>query len=330
MGFLKIDIYYFKMEKTGSELKTSRIGVLPITGFALMAYASTVEPFRAANVLSRRPLYDVVNVASTLSPVPSSGAASVTPQVTIKEPLDLDYLFVVAGGNPMLFKDRNILAFLGRMSRFGARMGGVSGGPVILALAGLMEGRRMTVHWEHGEALSESFPNLMIERTLYVIDRDRLTCAGGTAALDLMLELITNQHGSQFASLVSDWFLHTEIRPSIGPQRSGMPARVGSSNVAILDAVKVMESHVTDPVSLPDLAFAAGVSERQLNRLFRQKLGRSTMGYYRDLRLDKARNLLANSSLPLTEIAYVTGFANSSHFSRLFSEYFGKSPSSFR
>jgi len=98
----------------------------------------------------------------------------------------------------------------------------------------------------------------------------------------------------------------------------------------ILDAVKFMENHVADPVSLPDLALAAGVSERQLNRLFQQKLGRSTMGYYRDLRLDKARNLLTNSSLPLTEIAYATGFANSSHFSRLFSEYFGRAPSSFR
>ena len=186
------------------------------------------------------------------------------------------------------------------------------------------------MHWEHGEALSESFPNLMIERTLYVIDRDRLTCAGGTAALDLMLELITNHQGAQFASLVSDWFLHTEIRPSVGPQRSGMPARVGSSNGAILDAVKFMESHIADPVSLPDLALAAGISERQLNRLFQKKLGRSTMGYYRDLRLDKARNLLTNSSLPLTEIAYATGFANSSHFSRLFSEYFCRAPSSFR
>ena len=318
------------MEKTGSDLKTWRIGVLPITGFALMAYASTVEPFRAANGLSRRPLYDVINIASNLSPVPSSGAASVTPQATIKQPLDLDYLFVVAGGNPMLFNDRDIFAFLGRMSRFGAQMGGVSAGPAILVLAGLMEGRRMTVHWEHGEALSEGFPNLMIERTLFVIDRDRLTCAGGTAALDLMLELITNHHGSQFANLVSDWFLHTEIRPSIGPQRSGLPARVGSSNGAILDAVKLMESHVADPVSLSDLAFCAGLSERQLNRLFQQKLGRSTMGYYRDLRLDKARNLLTNSPIPLTEVAYATGFANSSHFSRLFSQYFGRAPSSFR
>ena len=330
IDFPEIDTYYPKMEKTGSELKVWRIGVLPITGFALMAYASTVEPFRAANVLSRRRLYEVINIAPSLAPAASSGAASVTPQATIKQPLNLDYLFVVAGGNPMVFKDRDIFAFLGRMSRFGARLGGVSAGPAILALAGLMGGRRMTVHWEHGEALSESFPNLMIERTLYVIDRDRLTCAGGTAALDLMLELITNHHGSQFASLVSDWFLHTEIRPSIGPQRSGMPARVGSSNGVILDAVKFMENHVADPVSLPDLALAAGVSERQLNRLFQQKLGRSTMGYYRDLRLDKARNLLTNSSLPLTEIAYATGFANSSHFSRLFSEYFGRAPSSFR
>ena len=128
IDFPEIDAYYSKMEKTGSELKVWRIGVLPITGFALMAYGSTVEPFRAANVLSRRRLYEVINIAPSLAQVASSGAASITPQATIKQPLTLDYLFVVAGGNPMVFKDRDIFAFLGRMSRFGARLGGVSAG----------------------------------------------------------------------------------------------------------------------------------------------------------------------------------------------------------
>lgn len=328
--FSKIVIYIPNMENFGSNLKTYKIGVLPIDGFALMSYASTVEPFRAANTLSRRNLYEVINISADGAPVPSSGAASVTPQQSIHERVELDYLFVVAGGNPALFRNKQVLSWLGRVSRFGARLGGVSGGPVILASAGLMEERRMTVHWEHAEALAEISPHLIIERTLYVIDRDRLTCAGGTAALDLMLALITEHHGSLFASLVSDWFMHTEIRPSVGPQRGGLAARVGSNNAVILEAVKAMESHVADPISLAQLSTVVGISPRQLNRLFKQRLGRSTMGYYRDLRLDKSLNLLRNSPLPLTEVALATGFANSSHFSRLFSEYFGRAPSSFR
>ena len=150
--------------------------------------------------------------------------------------LDLDYLFVVAGGDPMSFNDRAVFNWLARMARNGVRMGGVSGGPVILAKAGLMAERRMTVHWEHASALAELSPHLLIERTLYVIDRDRVTCAGGTAPVDLMHALIAEHHGSTFAQLVSDWFVHTEIRPSAGLQRGALAKRVGSNNAAILNA----------------------------------------------------------------------------------------------
>jgi len=295
-----------------------------------MSYASTVEPFRAANLLSGRALYDLVTISHDIAPVPSSGAGSVTPDALIGEQGALDYLFVVAGGDPAQFDNHRVMAWLGRMARQGITLGGVSGGPVILARAGLMAGRRMTVHWEHAEALAEISPHLLIERTLYVMDRDRVTCAGGTAALDLMHDLIAQHHGAPFAQLISDWFLHTEIRPPIGPQRAGLVARVGSTNPAILDAVRVMEANVAEPRPMADLAQAAGVSPRQLNRLFQGKLGRSTMTYYRDLRLDKARALLSNTPLSVTEIALATGFANSSHFSRLYSAKYGCPPSVYR
>jgi transcriptional regulator GlxA family with amidase domain len=289
-----------------------------------------VEPFRAANLLSGKTLYEVVNIGMDDGPVQSSGATQVTPEAVVGAPLDLDYLFVVAGGDPVAFDNRKVLNWLVRLARSGVRMGGVSGGPVLLAKAGLMRGRRMTVHWEHAAALAEISPHLLIERTLYVIDRDRVTCAGGTAPLDLMHALIAQHHGGPFAQLVSDWFMHTEIRPSIGPQRGGLVERVGSTNAAVLDAVKTMETHIAEPVSLGHLAQAAGISPRQLNRLFRGRLGRSTMQYYRELRLDKAQNLLRNSPLSLTEIALASGFANSSHFSRLFAQHFGGPPSSCR
>lgn len=323
--------YISKMAVIGTGSAPSRrIGVLPIEGFAILPYASTVELLRAANILSRRDLYEVINIGHGPEPVQSSGAAQVVPQARVGDDLKLDYLFVVAGGDPMQFDDRRVMAWLSRMARRGVPLGGVSGGPVILARAGLMDGRRMTVHWEHVGALVEVSPHLLIERTLYVIDRDRVTCAGGTAPLDLMHALIAQHHGAPFARLVSDWFMHTEVRPSGGPQRAGLVERVGVNNAAILDAVEAMEAHVAEPLPLARLAVIAGLSPRQLNRLFSEKLGRPVMRYYRELRLEKAQNLLRSSPLSLTEIALATGFANSSHFSRAYAARYGQPPSAYR
>jgi len=318
------------MDKIGSNPLTRRIGVLLIDGFAMMSYASLVEPMRAANLLGRRTLYEVIHVGRTLDPVASSGAASVTPQARIGTDLRLDYLFVVAGGAPMGFAHAPTFAWLSRQARAGVPLGGVSGGPIILARAGLMNGRRMTVHWEHAAALAEISPQLLLDRSLFVIDRDRLTCAGGTAPMDMMHALITRHHGAAFARMVSDWFMHTEIRPAVGPQRGGLVERVGTRNPAILEAVRAMEANVAEPLDLDALAHVAGLSPRQLNRLFTDKLGRSTMRYYRDLRLDKAQSLLRNSSLSLTEIALACGFASSSHFSRAYAASFGQPPSAYR
>jgi AraC family transcriptional regulator, glycine betaine-responsive activator len=327
VDFHKTDAYDHKMDSDRTNAKLRKIGILPIDGFALLSYASCAEPFRAANLLSKQPLYEVVNISTDGLPVQSSGSANITPQAKVGDALSLDWLFIVAGGNPTQFRDNAVLSWLNRLARLGVQLGGVSGGPVILALAGLMKGRRMTVHWEHAAALAEISPGLLLERSLFVIDRDRVTCAGGTAAMDLMHSLISQHHGNRFAHSVSDWFMHTDVRPSAGPQRGGLVERLGVTTAAILDAVKAMESHVADPLTLSHLAESSGVSARQLNRLFTEKLGRSTMGYYRDFRLEKAQNLLRNSPLSLTEIALATGFSSSSHFSRTYSEKYGHPPS---
>lgn len=330
IDFSEMVDYVPVMDRTGTDPLKRRIGILVIDGFAVMSYAALVEPMRAANLLARRTLYDMVNIGMTDQPVKSSGAAVVMPVAQVGDDLKLDYLFVVAGGDPTTFDDRPTFSWLARQARRGVQIGGVSGGPIILARAGLMSGRRMTVHWEHAGALAEISPHLLIDRQLFVIDRDRVTCAGGTAPMDLMHALITRHHGAPFARLVSDWFMHTEIRPSAGPQRGGLVERVGTTNAAILDAVRAMEAHIADPLTLEQLAGIAELSPRQLNRLFREKLGRSTMRYYRDLRLDAAQNLLGNSPLSLTEIALATGFASSSHFSRAYAESFGQPPSAHR
>lgn len=319
------------MDLIGSQTDTHRrIGVLPLPGFAMMSYAALTEPMRAANLLARRDLYEMVTIGTHDRPIPSSGAGVVVPQVTFGAEGALDTLFVVAGGDPTGYRNRAVMTWLARLARAGVQLGGVSGGPIVLATAGVMSGRRMTVHWEHAAALAEISPHLVLERSLYVIDRDRVTCAGGTAPMDLMHALIAQHHGAHFARLVSDWFMHTEIRPSAGPQRAGLVERVGTTVPAILDAVEAMEANVADPLDLGRLAQVAALSTRQLNRLFREKLGRSAMKYYRELRLEKAQSLLRNSPLSLTEIALATGFASSSHFSRAYTAQFGQPPSSYR
>ena len=307
-----------------------RIGLLLIDGFALMSYASVVEPLRAANLLARRPLYDLRLVPAAGEAAASSVGALVPGQGRVGEPPAFDLLLVLAGGDPAAFRDARVFAWLRRADRLGVTLGGVSGGPVILARAGLMAGRRLTVHWDHAPALAEIAPSLMIERSLYVIDRDRVTCAGGTAPMDLMHALIARHHGPRFARQVSDWFLHTDIRPSGGPQRAGLVERHGTTNAALLDAIAAMESHVADPLDLAQLARFAGVGPRQLNRLFCERLGASTMGFYRDLRLEKARALLRGSALPMTEIALATGFASSAHFSAAHARRHGVPPSALR
>ncbi len=286
---------------------------------------AAVEPLRAANLLSRRALYDVVHFGDEAI-IESSGAASVERQFMVGEMVDLDLLLVVAGGDPFAFHDKKVTRWLAKLARRGVRIGGVSGGSVILAKAGLMAGRRMTVHWEHAAALAEQFPDSLIERRLYVIDRDRVTCGGGTAPLDLMHALIAGHHGSVFARLVSDWFLHTDIRGAAAPQRGGVAERLGAHSPHVLEAVTSMESHVGDPLELTQLALVAGVSPRHLNRLFGEVVGQSVMEYYRDMRLDTGRRLIRSTAMNVGEIAEATGFSNAGHFSNAYKARFGVRP----
>jgi transcriptional regulator GlxA family with amidase domain len=303
---------------------------LLIDGFALISYSSAVEPLRAANLLSPHRLYDIQHLVSSGGHAVSSSGAIIEATRLFDDESEFDDLFVVAGGDPVSFNDERVMRWLRSISKRDVRLGGISGGSVILALAGVMTGRRMTVHWEHAETLLEVSPELLIERSLYVIDRDRLTCAGGIAPMDMMHALLIEQHGSVFAHRVSDWFMHTDIRPSGGPQRAGLAERYRISSLPLLNAIEAMENHVADPLDLQQLSSLAGVGKRQLNRLFRQQFDLSAMTFYRNLRLEKARNLLMHSPLSITAIALATGFASSAHFSTAFRGIYGDAPSRIR
>ena len=310
-----------------------RIAFVLVEGFALMSFAAVTEPLRAANLLAGKRLYGSFFFAagSGISKIlNSSSAASVAVADLGEAGGDFDLAFVVAGGDPVGFRDDRVFQWLRRQARHGCVLGGVSGGPAVLANAGVMQNRRMTLHWEHAAALEERHPGLLLERTLYVVDRDRMTCAGGTAPLDMMHALIAEHHGTDFARRVSDWFMHTDVRPAGGPQRAGLAQRYGTNRHAVLAAIEIMENHIADPLPLSDLAQLVGVSARHLNRQFGAGLGRSAGAFYRDLRLDKSRELLRQTDLPVLEIAIATGFSGAAHFATAYGRRFGEAPSRHR
>lgn len=304
----------------------AHIGFLLIPDFALLPYASAIEPLRAANRLSGRDLYRWSHISIDGGPARASNDVAIAADAGLEDGLGLDAVFVCAGGNPALFAHQPTFAWLRQQARRGVRIGGVSGGPYLLARANLLQGHRFTLHWEHAPAFLEEYPDLDLRRSLYEIDRDRLTCSGGTAPLDMMHALIARDHGSELALAVSEWFLQTHVREGAGPQRMPLRERLGIAHAPLLRVIGRMEQTIENPEPREALARLANVSLRQLERLFRQHLGRSLGEHYLRLRLERARDLLRQTSLSVLEIALACGFANASHFSRSYRERFGHAP----
>jgi len=303
------------------------IGVLLIPDFALMSYACALEPFRAANKLSGVEHYRWRHISPDGRPVHASNGVAIAPDHAAGAAISLDLLLICAGGNPVLFDDEATFGWLRRIARSGTVVAGISGGPFIMARAGILDGYRCTIHWEHIPALAEAFPHLAITNTLYEIDRARMSCSGGTAALDMCHRIIERDHGSDLAAQVVEWFIHTNLRPADGAQRLSMRERFAIRHPRLVAVLELMETSLEDPLSSAELAKAAGLSQRQLDRLFRQHLNRSVGRHYRELRLRRARLMLSQSTLSVLEVAVSCGFVSASHFSRAYRARFGHPPS---
>jgi transcriptional regulator GlxA family with amidase domain len=303
------------------------LGFLLVPGFSLLAYASTVEPLRAANRLAGRELYRWRHAAPGDQPVLASNGAAIQPDLKFGADAGrLDVFFVCASGNPATFNDRKTFAWLRKLARQRIALGGISGGAFVLAKAGLLAGRRCTIHWEHMAAFQESFPDVTLTRSLFEIDADRITCAGGVAGLDMMIALIARDHGHDLGAAVSEWLLHTHVREGGRPQRMDLRFRLGVGDERLLAALREMEAHLEAPLSRQRLAAVAGMSLRQLERSFSAQLGRGMHEHYMTLRLARARQLLRETSLSMLEIALATGFASASQFARAFRREFGHAP----
>lgn len=314
-----------------ADRRIGTVGFLLIPGYALASYATAAEPLRAANILAGAELYRWWNAAPGDKPAIASNGAAVLPDFPFGVEDDLpDLLLVCAGGNPSLFKDKRTFVWLRRLAARKVIIGGVSGGPVVLARAGLLHGRRATVHWEHEAAMREEFPDVRLTHSLFDLDGDRFTCSGAVAALDMMIALITRDHGYELGAAVGDWFLHSQPREGPGPQRMDLRHRLGIADEKMLRALKAMEANLETPLARGEIARIAGISLRQLERSFRANLGRGVHEHYLGLRLDRARQLLRETSLSVLEIALATGFGSASQFSRAFRAMFDSPPSAVR
>jgi transcriptional regulator GlxA family with amidase domain len=316
--------------RTAARNRPIRIGFLLIDGFALMSYASIVEAFRAANVLSGHLLYEWKHISVREPFVNASNGAKIRADAQIRDTLTLDLLLVCAAGNPAHYRDKRTLVRLRYLASRNVRIGGVSGGPYVLARAGLLDGYRCTIHWEHRPAFIEAFPRLDVQNGLYVIDRDRLTCAGGIAGLDLATALIAEDYGRHLATMVNDWYLQTQLREAHTTQRLSLRERYKTANKMVLAALATMEKNLEKPISRLALAKRSQVSVRQLERLFQSNIHQTVGTTYKSLRLIKAMALLKETSLPLVDVALASGFASASHFSRAFKNWHGQPPSAVR
>ncbi|ATE63113.1 GlxA family transcriptional regulator [Rhizorhabdus dicambivorans] len=306
------------------------VGLLLTDGFALMSYASIVEPYRAANVLAGRELYRWRHISIDGNPVRASNGASILADQAVGEALSCDMLFVFAGGEPARFTHRPTFTWLRRIAAMGTTIAGISGGPFLMARAGLLDGYRATIHWDHMPSFMDSFRDLTIEPGLYVIDRRRVTCAGGTAGLDLAIEFIAREQGHALASQVSEWFIRTEARGADRPQRLNLRERYGVTDDRVVRALALMESSVEDPLTAGTLASSVGVSLRQLERLFATQLQTNIGRCYAAIRLEVAHDLLHKTGMSVTDVAVATGFRSGSYFARAYRSHFGEPPSATR
>jgi AraC family transcriptional regulator, glycine betaine-responsive activator len=305
---------------------TQSVALILVPEFTMMPVTSLIEPLRLANRLADKPLYKWTLHSIDGQPVAASSGILTIANGDL-ESIPPDAAVIVCGGlNIQHHTDKRLLSWLRKISRKGVDIGAVCTGAHVLAEAGLLDGYRCTIHWENLPGFTEAFPDIDVTGGLFEIDDDRFTSAGGTTALDMMLSVITTQHGPDMAAQVAETILHSPIRHHSENQRLSLPARIGARHPKLVSIIEKMEENLEDPLSPSLLAKQAGLSTRQLERLFRRYLDRSPKRYYLELRLKKARSLLLQTDMSVINVALACGFSSPSHFSKCYRAYYGRTP----
>jgi len=314
---------------TTTDLPT-RFGFLLVNDFTLISLSSAIEPLRMANRIYRKDYYKWITLSETGEAISASDGLRINVDRGIEDAEALQGLdaIIVCGGRRI---ERNIsrplLMWLKSVNKKGVGLGAICTGSYVLAEAGLLDGFRCSIHWENIGSLLDLFPNIALNRNIFTIDGNRYTSSGGTTPVDMMLHFITVQLGTDIAAGVAEQFIYERIRQSDDEQRVPLRHAWGHQSAKLIVAADLMDTNVKEPISQEDLAAYVGLSRRQLQRLFRRYLSCTPSRYYLQVRLQRARQLLRQTSMSLVEISASTGFVSSSHFSKSYKEYYGHSPS---
>ncbi|MDA7963202.1 GlxA family transcriptional regulator [Ruegeria sp.] len=294
--------------------------------FSLLSFASALDSLRIANRMSDRELYTWTLAGEGGDLVKCSAGTTFKLDCDLNE-LQRDQVVLVCGGvEVQAATTKKVLNWLRREARKGLKIGGLCTAAYTLAKAGLLEGKRATIHWENSDSFSEEFDTVELTKSVFQIDGNRMTTAGGTSSIDLMLKLIAEDYGEDLANAVADQMIYSSIRTDQDTQRLSTPTRIGVRHPKLSQVILMMEKNIEEPISPSVLAKDVGMSTRQLERLFRRYLSRSPKRYYMELRLHKARNLLMQTDMSVINVALACGFASPSHFSKCYRAHYNTTP----
>jgi len=296
----------------------------------MISFVAALEPLRLANRIAGEQLYNWRLFSHDGKPVASSSGLEISVDAPFSDADRLSAAIVATGDNVSTGDYSKLISALRKSSSFGASIGAVCTGTYVLAKAGLLNKHRATIHWENHSSTVAEFPDLSITQELFEIDDKRFTCAGGTAAIDMMLAIIAREQGGKLVTEVTDQLIHHRMRDPQDRQRMDLRSRLGIAHPKLLAVIARMEETIEAPVSLTELARHAQLSSRQLERLFSKYLGHSPTRHYLSIRLGHARFLLRQTSMPILSVAMASGFVSASHFSKSYNEHFLRTPSAER
>jgi len=311
-------------------LRKCRYAFLTLPNYSLIAVANALEPLRMANRLVGKEIYEWSVISIDGLAAEASSGLTLNPTGALEKLGNVDILFVCGGVNVRESVSPALLTALRRLADRRVPLGALCTGGYALARAGLLDHFSATIHWENLSALREEFPRVRISDQLFTIDRDRYTCSGGTAPLDLMLNLIQLKLGPRISQLVSEQFIVDRVRNDTDRQYIPLRAQLGVSHRGLIRVAQLMEENIEKPLSLEMIAKSTGLSRRQIERLFKRDLNCVPKRYYVEMRLRRARGLLLQTSMPIMDIATACGFQSPPQFSKCYRSQFGYPPSAER
>lgn len=295
--------------------------------FTHIAFACGVDPLRIANLISGKPLYRWSYASLDGEASCSSDGTVVQTHHRFDALPDCERLFVLSGINMQSDTHDVLTTALRRKDRLSkTQIGALCSGAWILAKGGFLNGSQAAIHWEYHDSFAEEFPEVHLVRSVFVADERHITASGGTATADLILNLIEQDHGADLSVAVADQMVYNAVRESTAAQRVSLQSRNGMRNKHLATALEIMSTHLEAPLSPAKIARELGISSRQLERIFGKYLNTTPKRYYVEMRLNRARHLLVQTEMSITDVAFSCGFESSGHFSRVYRTTFGVTP----